>query len=186
MLSGALTCFSAAGFAGTVHYQSMPDAPAVAPAYLSLPAVTSAPVVQPLVASTAAKPTPTKTTQAKKKSAAKTTTETAKPTKKSSSSFGGVKAHVAAVGNFLKSEFGLSDISGKAPRPDNPNSDHPRGLALDLMVPDKKTGNRLNECVLRHKDEWGVKYTIWQEPEHYNHVHISFLADADMPSNLSC
>jgi len=99
--------------------------------------------------------------------------------------FGGVKPHVAQAGWHLVIVFGLSesDVGGVASRPGNPTSDHPRGLALDFMV-DTATGNALADYAEENSDALGIKYIIWQEPAHYDHVHISF---NDNPgSGLSC
>jgi hypothetical protein len=102
--------------------------------------------------------------------------------------YDGVKSRVAKVGNYLQDYFKIVIVYGKADRPGNPNSDHPRGYALDFMVPDKETGDRLNDCVLKHSKRWNIKYTLWQVPEHYNHVHVSFKDDEDGKKikDLSC
>lgn len=99
--------------------------------------------------------------------------------------FGGVKPHVAQAGWHLILVFGLSesDVGGLASRPGNPTSDHPRGLALDFMV-DTATGNALADYAEENSDALGIKYIIWQEPAHYDHVHISF--NATPGSGLSC
>lgn len=89
--------------------------------------------------------------------------------------FGGVKPHVAEAGYHLMAIFGIpeSDVGGVAQRPGNPTSDHPRGLALDFMV-DRSTGDALAAYAQENSDALGIKYIIWQEPAHYDHVHISF------------
>lgn len=92
-----------------------------------------------------------------------------------SSGFGGVAPHVAQVGNLIMQEFGLSEaeIGGVAGRPGNPTSDHPKGLALDLMV-DTATGNAINAFLSERIDEFAITYIMWQVPAHYDHVHVSF------------
>lgn len=89
--------------------------------------------------------------------------------------FGGVKPHVAEAGYHLMAVFGISEsaVGGLASRPGNSTSDHPRGYALDFMV-DTSTGNALAEYAEENSDALGIKYIIWQEPAHYDHVHISF------------
>lgn len=99
--------------------------------------------------------------------------------------FGGVKPHVAQAGWHLVTVFGLSesDVGGVAQRPGNPSSDHPRGYALDFTV-DTSTGNGLADYAEEHTDELGIKYVLWQVPNHYDHVHISF---NDQPgSGMTC
>lgn len=100
-----------------------------------------------------------------------------------SSGFGGVKPHVAQVGHYLSTMFGIDDVGGVASRPGNPTSDHPSGYALDFMV-DKKTGDILNEFILAHSEALGVTYTMWQVAAHYDHVHVSFSRDPDV--DLPC
>jgi hypothetical protein len=71
--------------------------------------------------------------------------------------------------------FGISEssVGGLASRPGNSASDHPRGYALDFMV-NTSTGNALAAYADENSDALGIKYIIWQEPAHYDHVHISF------------
>ncbi|MDQ3477228.1 MAG: hypothetical protein M3492_13125 [Actinomycetota bacterium] len=89
--------------------------------------------------------------------------------------FGGVKPHVAEAGYHLMAVFGISEssVGGLASRPGNSASDHPRGYALDFMV-NTSTGNALAAYADENSDALGIKYIIWQEPAHYDHVHISF------------
>lgn len=117
------------------------------------------------------------------------------------SGFGGVAAHVAVVGNHLQARFPLGRILGVGSRADNPTSDHPRGLALDLFAT-RTAGDDLAAYVLDRRAELGVTYVIWRqrinygngwEPmtdrggitaNHYDHVHLSFRAGAaaaDLP-----
>lgn len=72
-------------------------------------------------------------------------------------------------------KFGLSEsqVGGVASRPGNPTSDHPRGFALDFMV-DTPTGNQLSAYADANAAALGIKYVMWQVPDHYDHVHISF------------
>ena len=99
--------------------------------------------------------------------------------------FGGVEPHVAQAGYHLITVFGLSesDVGGVAQRPGNPNSDHPRGLALDFMV-DPSTGDALAAYAEEHTSELGINYILWQVPSHYDHVHISF--NDEPGSGMTC
>ena len=101
----------------------------------------------------------------------------------------GVKPHVAQAGHIIQEMFDVDRIGGKAGRAKK--SDHPKGLALDFMV-DSKTGDKIADFALRHKDVLKVKYVIWKQrinhgsgwktmedrggktANHYDHVHISF------------
>jgi len=99
--------------------------------------------------------------------------------------FGGVKPHVAQAGYHLIAVFGLSesDVGGVASRPGNPTSDHPRGLALDFMV-DNSTGDALAAYADEHSAELGINYILWEVPDHYDHVHISF--NSTPGSGMTC
>jgi hypothetical protein len=66
-------------------------------------------------------------------------------------------------------------IHGVGARPDNPTSDHPRGYAVDFMTTNLAVGNRIRDYALANQTRLGVKYVIWQAPDHFNHVHISFI-----------
>ncbi|WP_028662756.1 hypothetical protein [Saccharomonospora halophila] len=107
----------------------------------------------------------------------------------------GTVSHVAQVGNHLLERFSVDSVGGRAPR-SNP-SDHPAGLALDLMV-DVPTGNALADHLVEHRDEFGVKYVIWRQrinhgagwsamadrgsatANHMDHVHVSFRSGVDV------
>lgn len=66
-------------------------------------------------------------------------------------------------------------IYGRGSRPNNPTSDHPRGYAVDFMTSNLAVGNAIKKYALDNQTRLGVKYVIWQEPAHYDHVHISFV-----------
>ena len=76
---------------------------------------------------------------------------------------------------ILKDTGFKGTIYGRADRPRNPTSDHPKGLAVDLMVyKDKALGDKLADYAREHSEELKVKYVLWQVAEHYDHVHVSF------------
>lgn len=105
------------------------------------------------------------------------------------SDLGRVKPWVRSAARFLACLYDEPDLIGVAQRARS--SDHPRGLALDLMVRGEK-GDRIAKCALANKDELGVDYVIWKQrvnygdgwermadrggitENHYDHVHISF------------
>lgn len=91
------------------------------------------------------------------------------------SGFNGVRPHVAQAGYHLMGVFDIdeSDVIGVAARPNNPTSDHPRGLALDFIV-DNSTGDDLAAYADENTEALGISYILWQVPDHYDHVHISF------------
>lgn len=121
--------------------------------------------------------------------------------------FGGVKPHVARAGHYLREKFGPfpGGIGGRGSRPDNPNSDHPRGLALDLMTMNNKgLGNRVTNFLSRNAKHFGVKYIIWRRKinsfdgrgwrqmedrgnptaNHEDHPHVSFEDNPNMAGSI--
>ena len=105
------------------------------------------------------------------------------------SDLGPVKPWVRAAARFLSCIYDERDLIGVAGR--SRHSDHPTGLALDLMVRGDK-GDRIARCALANQEELGVEYVIWKQrinygdgwermqdrggitENHYDHVHISF------------
>jgi hypothetical protein len=103
-----------------------------------------------------------------------------------SQDFGGVPVHVARVGVFIKAQFNVLDVFGVGDRPNNPTSDHPKGLALDFMVYDDKIkGDQIRDCLQAHKADWNITYILWQVPDHFDHVHASFKPNG-VVRDLSC
>lgn len=63
---------------------------------------------------------------------------------------------------------------------------HPQGLALDLMIPGQKglndpttpegkaLGDQINTFITQNSGALGSDYTMWQQQDHYNHVHGNF------------
>ncbi|MFH5207610.1 hypothetical protein [Antrihabitans spumae] len=115
-------------------------------------------------------------------------------------SLAGAQPHVAQVGNFLRTVFGISDIGAANGR--GGSGDHGSGLALDLMMSDPALGDAVANYVLANQDAFNVTYVIWQQryndgggwsmmedrggatANHYDHVHVSFASAADI--SLTC
>jgi hypothetical protein len=79
-------------------------------------------------------------------------------------------------------------LHGRGARPNNPSSDHPKGLALDIMTRDNAFANRI---IQKFKTTPGAHYWIWNGRlgdvdrlwvhyaytafgGHYDHVHLSW------------
>lgn len=105
------------------------------------------------------------------------------------SGFGTVRSWVAVAGTELRCKFDVDTVHGVAGRAGA--SDHPSGLALDLMV-GRDPGDDLAAYAVKNMDRLGIKYVIyrqrinfgsgWQAMEdrggatanHMDHVHVSF------------
>lgn len=77
-------------------------------------------------------------------------------------------------------------IGGRAERPKNPKSDHPHGLAIDLMTSNLNVGNEVVKYAKANADRLAIKYTLWQVKDHYDHVHISFERKPGKSFNPRC
>lgn len=106
---------------------------------------------------------------------------------------GAVKPWVKSAAEEFSSQFGISNIGGWRAHGSVPNSDHPKGLALDLMTGGNKTlGDRTASYAQRNAGRLGVTYVIWYRRiwyagtpadawkaytgpvPHTDHVHVSF------------
>ena len=100
-----------------------------------------------------------------------------------------VKSWVSRAGAEMRCRFDVDAVYGVAGR--SGASDHPSGLALDLMV-DRNPGDDLAAYAVQNMDRLGISYVIyrqrinfgsgWQAMEdrggvtanHMDHVHVSF------------
>jgi hypothetical protein len=78
------------------------------------------------------------------------------------------------LGNVVGALTGVTAVGGRGSRPDNPTSCHPKGLALDLMVRSRLTGDLIAAYARLNKTRLGITTILWQVPDHYDHVHLSF------------
>jgi hypothetical protein len=52
--------------------------------------------------------------------------------------------------------------------------DHPSGHALDIMIGSNMSlGDAINSDILSQAGRFGVRYTMWRVPSHFNHVHVT-------------
>lgn len=100
---------------------------------------------------------------------------------------------VRAVAELVGGMFGVPTVLGYGQRT-TPNSDHPKGLALDFMVgTDRGMGDSVAAYLQRNAAQLGVTYVIWRQriwstehdwrpmedrgsitANHFDHVHVSF------------
>lgn len=85
--------------------------------------------------------------------------------------------NAVALGEYLADTYPELEIIGGWRNDRLP--DHPSGHALDVMIPNYSSpaghelGDRINADLLAQRDRFGVKYTLWQVRDHYNHVHVT-------------
>lgn len=115
---------------------------------------------------------------------------------------GAVKPHVKMAADTLGPKYGIKTIYGVGPG-SIAGSDHPKGLALDFMVPNKATGDALAADLIANASAYAVKYLVWYRkswnPErgtwddytttknpHTDHVHASFkpVGGTGTPTNM--
>lgn len=102
---------------------------------------------------------------------------------------GAVKPHVQAAAEEIGDRFNYVSIGGWRAVGSVPNSDHPKGLAIDLMTLSKTKGDATCQYLIDNYARLGVKYIIywrkiWRPGEgwsnysgpnpHIDHVHVSF------------
>lgn len=80
---------------------------------------------------------------------------------------GRVSPNTAAAVMFLRKTFGITSLGTIGQRANK--SDHPRGKAIDAMIPgwSKSTGialgNRIAGYFVQHPEAFGTKYVIWRD-----------------------
>lgn len=102
---------------------------------------------------------------------------------------GAVKPHVAAAANELGTRYNIRTVYGYRRIGSVPNSDHPKGLALDFMTSSKLIGDALAADAVANSSRLGITYVIWYgriwtesqgwhgyvgPSPHTDHVHMSF------------
>src|SRR3954449_5291247 len=104
---------------------------------------------------------------------------------------GAVKPHVAAAANHYGPKHGITNVGGYRAIGSVPNSDHPKGLALDFMTRNRVKGDALAaDVIATGKGSYNVTYVIWWRQihsldsrgwrpyfgpsAHTDHVHVSF------------
>lgn len=109
---------------------------------------------------------------------------------------GAVKPNVKQAANDAGNLYGITTIYGVGQR--DGISDHPKGLALDFMVPgDSAKGDQVAQYFVTNAARYGVHYIIWKQSivniserpgegwrpvpdrgsvtaNHFDHVHVSF------------
>ena len=112
------------------------------------------------------------------------TAAAAAPGSGSTAGNGGLQINTLRGKQLIQAAFPwASDIGGVRA---DPLKWHPQGLALDVMIPGagglndptppqgKAMGDQLYAWIQQHKSELGVDYVLWQQKDHFNHLHVNF------------
>jgi hypothetical protein len=101
---------------------------------------------------------------------------------------GQVQPHVQAAAEEIESIFGNLTIGGWRATGSVADSDHPKGLAIDVMTPSSAIGNKVAEYGIENASRLNISYIIWNRriwqngtwkpysgpSAHTDHVHLSF------------
>lgn len=110
-----------------------------------------------------------------------------------------VKPHVRAVAKQVVQLFGITDIGGFATTGHISDSDHYKGLAIDVMTTLK--GREVSNWAVQNAKQLCITYVIWNRgiwdsrngrgweayhgtSPHTDHVHISFFPTCDTVSGV--
>jgi hypothetical protein len=89
----------------------------------------------------------------------------------------GLQLNTLAVKRIVENMFPqITDIGGVRA---DPLPWHPNGLAVDVMIPNwdtpegKALGDQIYGYLNAHAQELGIDYMMWQEADHYDHIHVN-------------
>lgn len=85
---------------------------------------------------------------------------------------GGLVPNARALAAYVINTYpGVQSIGGVR---SDPLPDHPSGRAIDIMIgADMGLGDAINADVQNQAGRFGVSYTLWRVPDHFNHVHVT-------------
>lgn len=84
----------------------------------------------------------------------------------------GLVPNARALAAYISNTYpGVQSIGGVR---SDPLPDHPSGHAIDIMIGwDMGLGDAINADVQSQAGRFGVRYTLWRVPNHFNHVHVT-------------
>ena len=82
----------------------------------------------------------------------------------------GLVPNAWALVNYIRANYpGVQSIGGVRA---DPLPDHPSGHAIDIMVGGNTgLGNAIHADIT--SQGFGIKYTLWQVSNHYDHIHVT-------------
>lgn len=99
-----------------------------------------------------------------------------------------ITPNTLATANYFGPKHGISSVGGWREHGSVPNSDHPKGRALDFMIRSQQQGSALANDVISNYRRFNVSYVIWNRyiwspsggwrpysgpSPHTDHVHVS-------------
>lgn len=84
----------------------------------------------------------------------------------------GLTPNAVALANYIQNTYpGVQSIGGVR---SDPIPDHPSGHALDVMIGSNMgLGDAIADDIRHQSGRFAVRYVMWREPNHFNHVHVS-------------
>ncbi len=84
---------------------------------------------------------------------------------------GGLVPNARLLAQYVMAAYpGVQSIGGVR---SDPLPDHPSGHAIDIMITDMAVGDAINADIQSQAGRFGVVYTMWRVPDHFNHVHVT-------------
>lgn len=84
---------------------------------------------------------------------------------------GGLVPNARMLAQYVMATYpGVQSIGGVR---SDPLPDHPSGRAIDIMITDMGLGDAINADIQSQAGRFGVAYTMWRVPDHFNHVHVT-------------
>lgn len=84
---------------------------------------------------------------------------------------GGLVPNARGLAAYIMATYpGVRSIGGVRA---DPLPDHPSGRAIDIMLTDMGLGDVINADIQRQAGRFGVSYTMWRVPAHFDHIHVT-------------
>lgn len=84
---------------------------------------------------------------------------------------GGLVPNARMLAQYIMATYpGVQSIGGVR---SDPLPDHPSGRAIDIMISDMAVGDAINADLQSQAGRFGISYTMWRVPDHFNHVHVT-------------
>lgn len=84
----------------------------------------------------------------------------------------GLTPNAWALAQYVRDTYpGVLSIGGVRA---DPLPDHPSGHAIDIMIGSNTAlGDTILADIQSQTARFGIRYTLWRVPNHYDHIHVS-------------